>query len=117
MSKYIKKILFIIFLFWFHSKLYNSKKCLNNKLSDNEEQNCQACLPNYYRIDFYESLNSAPKGFFEMDCILKLPIKNTRTILIINRECSNCEGFDVIYSNLIRALEEESKIALRFFFC
>lgn len=114
MILFVKRILYCFFLSFLNFNFCSGKKCLTTKISDVE--NCQICLPTYYQIDFFETLNYRLIEFPEKDCLLKISQKNRRNILIQNRECENCNGFDAKYYKFVLALEEESRIALQLFF-
>lgn len=74
---------------------------------------CLLCSNSFYQLDFSVILKFNSSVFPAIYCIKKIDQQNTRKILILKNTCENCVGFDAYYFELARALEEESKIALK----
>ena len=105
-------LLLLIFLFINFSSIF-SKGCLSISLSEL----CLTCLSTHYENNYLSSLKigtSTKTSLSESTCILKETDKKTRNIYVLNSVCSDCAGADAIYNNLPKALEEESKLAIKF---
>ncbi len=87
-----------------------------NALCVPSSSNCLTCSSAYYEQNYLQTIKlnaSLKNAFLEDDCVMRLAAKNERKILILNDECPLCQSFDKTYTNLITALEEESKIATK----
>ena len=105
-------LLSLIFLLLNFSSIF-TKGCLSISSSDF----CLTCLSTHYENNYLTNLKlgtSTKTILSESSCILKETDKKIRIIYVLNSECSDCSGADAIYNSLPKALEEESKFAIKF---
>jgi hypothetical protein len=93
-----------------------SQKCIT--FSSNEV--CLTCKFGFFEKFYLKNLKlsiSADQPLTESDCVAKDLLYNKRSVAVYNiKKCEICGKFNEEYLNLAVALQEEAKLASKFYF-
>lgn len=109
-------VVFITIFFYLFSSIsstFTILKCIESSILDQ----CELCLHPYFNSEYLKNGKVSKITFPASFCLEKLPVENVRKIFIQNKETENqnLTIYDKVYSKFGMALEEESKIAIRFY--